>query len=112
MPMRINFAENQVILSFVGNLDVTVSRDIFRVCSRVSPGLKSCIVDLSDTACLFDSGLALLQVLYRRLVDNGTKVTIRTGCPAISERVFRELDQNSDVASVRWRAPCEMVVSG
>ena len=92
MPLCVSFIENQVILRFDGNLDVSVSRDIFRICGRVSSGLKSCVIDLSDAARLFDSGLALLQVLHRRLVDNGTKVAVFGDRPEIRERVAAMLD--------------------
>lgn len=100
MPVRVSFADDQVFLHFDGNLDVSVSRDVFRICARVTAGLRSCVIDLTDTARLFDSGLALLQVLHRRLVDNGTTVTIRGTRPEIRERVAAALKQD-----VRTRMP-------
>jgi ABC-type transporter Mla MlaB component len=87
MPLRVTNIENRVVLVFEGNLDVSVSRDLFRVCRRASPSLKSCVIDLSETAHVFDSGLALLQVLYQRLIDNGTEVAVLSDRAEISEKV-------------------------
>jgi len=79
--------EDRLDLSFDGNLDVSVSQDICDVCKHVSPNLKSCIIDLSDVERLFDSGVALLQMLYRRLNALGTIVVILSDCPEFREQI-------------------------
>lgn len=79
--------ERRLDLSFDGNLDVTVSQDICDICKRVSSDLRSCIIDLSDVERVFDSGVALLQMLHRRLEALGTTVVILSDRPEIREKV-------------------------
>ena len=66
--------EERLDLSFEGNLDFTVSRDVCDICRQAAGGLKSCIVDLSNVERMFDSGAAMLQMLYRRMRSLGTTV--------------------------------------
>lgn len=75
--------DDRLDLSFEGNLDVTVSRDICDICQRVAAGLKSCIVDLSRVEGIFDSGIALLQMLHRRMSAGGTSVVFVSDRPDI-----------------------------
>lgn len=75
--------EDRLNLSFEGNLDVTVSRDVCNICQRVAAGLKSCIVDLSNVERIFDSGVAMLQMLYRRMSATGTSVVFVSDRPDI-----------------------------
>mgnify|MGYP003573919054 FL=1 len=79
--------ESRLDLTFDGNLDVSVAQDICDICKKVSPNLKSCIIDLSDAERLFDSGVALLQMLYRRLTDLGTTVVILADRPEFLDRI-------------------------
>jgi anti-anti-sigma regulatory factor len=66
--------EERLDLSFDGNLDLTVSREVYEICRRMAAGLKSCIVDLSNVERFFHSGAAILQMLYRRMRSLGTTV--------------------------------------
>jgi len=75
--------EDRLNLSFEGNLDVTVSRDVCDICQRVAAGLKSCIVDLSKVERIFDSGIAMLQMLYQRMNALGTSVVFVSDRPEI-----------------------------
>jgi len=77
--------EERLDLSFEGNLDVTVSRDIFDICRRMAAGLKSCIVDLSGVERIFESGAAILQLLYRRMRSLGTTVVFLGDRPDIRD---------------------------
>ena len=89
MPLHATYikAENRLDLTFSGNLDVTLSQDIWDICRQVPPDLVTCIVDLSEIDRLFDSGVALLQMLYRRLQDVGTIVVFLSDCPEVHERI-------------------------
>ena len=79
--------ERRLDLSFDGNLDVTVSQDICDICRRLSSDLRSCIIDLSGVERIFDSGVALLQMLHRRLEALGTTVVVLSDRPEIREKV-------------------------
>lgn len=89
MPVDVSYIdeENRLDLSFQGNLDVTVSRDIAGICKRVSASLRTCIIDLSNVERMFDSGVALLQMLNRRLGELKVTVVILSDRPEIRERV-------------------------
>lgn len=75
--------EDRLNLSFEGNLDVTVSRDVCDICQRVAAGLKSCIVDLSNVERIFDSGIAMLQMLHQRMSVLGASVVFVSDHPEI-----------------------------
>jgi len=85
MPLQATYIEEEerLDLSFAGNLDVTLTGDICHVCSQVPCGLRACIVDLSNVQRIFDSGVALLQMLYRRLTKLGTTVVILAEHPDV-----------------------------
>jgi len=87
MSMHTSYIEEEarLDLSFEGNLDVTVSRDVWHICQREAKGLKSCIVDLSNVERVFHSGAAMLQMLYRRMSALGTTVVFLSDRPDIRE---------------------------
>jgi ABC-type transporter Mla MlaB component len=78
MPMHASYIaeELRLDLSFSGNLDVSVSKDICDICRSLPSDLEACIVDISGIDRLFDSGLALLKMLHRHLVKNNVLVVI------------------------------------
>ena len=73
--------ESRLDLSFHGNLDLTLSQDVCEVLSRMPADLECCIIDLSEIDRLFDSGVALLQALHRRLKEIGATVVILSDHP-------------------------------
>ncbi len=89
MPARTSYIEEEqrLDLSFDGNLDVSVSGEVCDACKRVSANLKSCIIDLTAVERMFDSGTALMQMLYRRLREYGTTVVILSDRPEIRDRL-------------------------
>ena len=103
MPINISYiaAENHVDLIFQGNLDVSISQDIWVICRNLSSCVKSCTINLSAVEYLFDSGVALLQVLYLRLSKRGIKVLIMSDCPDIRRQVPIITRMPSNPAPVR-----------
>ena len=89
MPVNISYIaeENLANLIFHGNLDVSLSRDISAICRNLSSCVKYCIIDLSAVEHLFDSGVALLQVLHLRLSELGIEVVILADCHDIRRQV-------------------------
>jgi ABC-type transporter Mla MlaB component len=87
MPLHLSYIaqENRLDIRFDGNLDVTVSQTVCDICRTIPSDLTSCIIDLTDIERLFDSGVALLQKLHRRLVEIGTTVVILSGHPRIRD---------------------------
>lgn len=91
MPAEISYIpeEERLDLSIRGNLDLTVSEEICGLCRRLPPALRYCIIDLSQVERLFDSGLALIQMLHGRLSEAGAKVVILSDSLEIRERMLR-----------------------
>jgi ABC-type transporter Mla MlaB component len=89
MPIHSSYIveELRLDLSFSGNLDVSVAQEICDICRSLQSDLRSCIVDLSSVERLFDSGVALLKMLYRSLVKKGILVVILSDSPKIRERM-------------------------
>ena len=75
---------DELQLSFYGNLDISVSQGVCELCRRPLAGLRSCTVDLSQVERIFDSGVALLLMLYRRLVALGADVVVLTDDPRLT----------------------------
>jgi anti-anti-sigma regulatory factor len=73
--------ESRLDLSFHGNLDLTLSQDVCEVLSTMPADLECCIIDLAEIDRLFDSGVALLQALHRRLKQIGAMVVILSDHP-------------------------------
>jgi anti-anti-sigma regulatory factor len=78
MPVTAAYIEEEerLDLVFAGNLDVTLCRDVCQVCDRITPGLRTCILDLTAVGCVFDFGAALLGMLYQRLAKVGATLVL------------------------------------
>jgi len=91
-------SEDRLDISFEGNLDVTVWQAVCDACGRTSPRVESCIVDLTRVGRVFDSGIAILGLLYRRMRDLGTTVIFLCDDLNTKERV-------EAIASPLWYRP-------
>jgi ABC-type transporter Mla MlaB component len=89
MPMTASYIaeEERLDLSFEGSLDLRLAMDICDICKHVSPGLQSCIIDLHGVDRVFDSGLALLQMLCARLQRMGALVLVLSDDPEVRGRI-------------------------
>jgi ABC-type transporter Mla MlaB component len=89
MPLQTSYIaeEGRLDLIFNGNLDLTLTQDICGICRRASSELVTCIVDLSGVDRVFDSGVALLHMLYRRLEKLGTVVVILSDHPRVCQYI-------------------------
>jgi len=87
MPLQSSYIEEEkrLDLSFAGNLDITLSREICGLCRQPTGRLNTCILNLSSVQQIFDSGLALMQMLYRRLKALCATVVILTEHPRVRE---------------------------
>lgn len=85
MPLHVSLIpqENRLDLVVHGNLDLSVSQDVCALCEGAPSDLRCCVIDLTEMNCLFDSGVALLQKLYRRMVEIGAIVVILSDHPEI-----------------------------
>lgn len=78
--------ERRLDLRFDGNLDLSVSQGVCDLCRGALPDVKACIIDLSEVDRIFDSGIALLKMLYGRLRALGAMVVVLSDDPRIQRR--------------------------
>lgn len=72
------YSDNKLmILRFDKSLDFSITREICSVCEKVAPGVKLCILDLRQVERVFDSGVALISMLCKRLRSLGAEVSFR-----------------------------------
>jgi ABC-type transporter Mla MlaB component len=96
MPIRTAYTEreNRLDLSVIGNLDLTLSQAVCDLCARLPATLQCCVIDLSDVERVFDSGVALLHMLHRRLRELGTAVVIHGDEGDVGRRIPGYLRQS------------------
>ncbi len=89
MPMQASYIEQigRLDVVFEGNLDVSVWLAVCDLCKTMPMGLTSCILDLRRVEQVFDSGLALLQMLYRWLDEGGVAVSVLCDHPRIRSQI-------------------------
>jgi ABC-type transporter Mla MlaB component len=100
MPVTISVIpeESRMDLSFEGNLDVSVWQDVCDACSHPPPDVKTCIVDLTAVGRVFDSGVAVLGLLYKRMRRSGSTVVFLSDDFKLRNRV-------AAIASPLWHQP-------
>ncbi len=79
MSMNISmYSDNKLmILRFGKRLDFSITLEICSVCERVAPEVRLCILDIREVERVFDSGVALLSMLCKRLRQLGAEVSFR-----------------------------------
>ena len=68
--------EDRLDLTIEGNLDLTLTSQILDVCECVNNSLKVCVIDATRVTRVFDSGLAVLLLLARRLAQIKARLII------------------------------------
>ena len=91
MPMSVTFIpeEDRLDLSFDGNLDLTMSEDLCVLSSNIPASLRTCVLDLTRVERVFDSGLALLQLLCTGLRRVGATLVVLGDHPEIKRCISR-----------------------
>jgi anti-anti-sigma regulatory factor len=74
-----------VRLRFPERVDLSLGYHVWRLCGTLGEGYRECVADLGDTSAVFDSGVAMLLVLHRRLGRKGCRLTL-VNCPADAEQ--------------------------
>ncbi|MGQ9830210.1 MAG: STAS domain-containing protein [Thermochromatium sp.] len=99
MPLTTSFipSEDRLDLSFAGDLDLTITDEVFRVFAAIPTNLQTCVIDLTRLDRVFDSGLALLWMLNERLRHIGARVVVLSDHPELLSRIQRIM---SNVLSV------------
>jgi ABC-type transporter Mla MlaB component len=92
MSLSVSYAPQQAVLNlrFDGNLDVSAAMPVCDLCKRVPKDMERCVLDLSRVERVFDSGFALLQMLYRRLARRPTEILV-VGNSVLARRLAESL---------------------
>jgi hypothetical protein len=77
MNVRLYSENKLMILRFDKSLDFSITRDVCSVCDRLAPGVNLCILDLRKVERVFDSGVALISMLCKRLRQLGAEICFR-----------------------------------
>jgi anti-anti-sigma regulatory factor len=75
--------EDRLDLSFDGNLDLTNAEAICGLSANIPASLRTCVLDLTRVERVFDSGVALLQMLCRVIRRVGATVVVLGDHPEI-----------------------------
>ena len=78
---------NRLHLVFTGNLDISASVPMCELCRRIGPGVLLCILDVRRVERVFDSGIALLQMLCEHVRRLGGRVVLRGDHPEIARHL-------------------------
>jgi anti-anti-sigma regulatory factor len=76
-----------MILRFDSRLDFSLTREICSVSERLVPGVKLCILDLREVERVFDSGVALISMLCKRLRQLDAEIAFRGMHPDIQRHM-------------------------
>ncbi len=90
--------ENRLDITVEGKLDLTAWRGVCDACRHPPANVQACIVDLTRVGRVFDSGIAILGLLYRRMRSLGTTVVFLCDDAVIRKRV-------ATIASPLWHRP-------
>ncbi len=90
--------EDRLDITFEGKLDVTVWQGVCDACKHLPAHVQACIVDLTRVERVFDSGIAILGLLYRRMRSLGTTVIFLCDDAIVRKRV-------ATIASPLWHRP-------
>ena len=89
MPVSVSFIPNEdrLDLSFEGNLDVTVSHELCGLGAHIPASVRTCVMDLTRVQRVFDSGIALLQMLSTRMHRVGARVVVVSDHPDVRRQI-------------------------
>lgn len=80
--------EDRLDLIVEENLDLTLTRQILEACQFVDERLLTCVIDCSGVVRIFDSGLALLTVLLKKLKRFRTRLVLIGEIPGLNPKVL------------------------
>lgn len=89
MPLSVTVcpAGDQIYLMFTGNLDISASIPVCDLCRRISPEVLLCVLDVRKVERVFDSGIALLQMVSERVQRRGGTVVLRGEHPELKRHL-------------------------
>ena len=90
--------EDRLDITFEGNLDVAACQSVCDACRHPPPKVQACIVDLTRVGRVFDSGIEVLGLLFRRMRGLGATVVFLCDDAVVRKRV-------TTIASPLWHQP-------
>ena len=80
--------EDRLDLILEENLDLTITREILDACHFIDERLLTCVIDCSGLVRIFDSGLALLTVLLKKLKRFRTRLVLIGEIPGLNPKAL------------------------
>jgi anti-anti-sigma regulatory factor len=80
--------EDRLDLIVEDNLDLTLAREILEACQFIDERLLTCVIDCSGVVRIFDSGLALLMMLLKKLKRFRTRLVLIGEIPGLNPKVL------------------------
>lgn len=74
---------NKLELVISGNLDLSVAFHLFGACAYVDERLQTCVIDITQVSRVFDSGVALILVMLKRMQKFQVQLVIVGDIPAL-----------------------------
>lgn len=75
--------EDRLDLTMEGNLDLTLTGEILRVCSLIDRRVRICVIDSTRIGRVFDSGIGLMMLLFDRLRAAGVTLVMIGEIPGL-----------------------------
>jgi anti-anti-sigma regulatory factor len=79
--------EDRLDLTVEGNLDLTLTGEILRVCSLIDRRVRVCVIDSTRILRVFDSGLGLMMLLLEKLKAFGVTLIMIGEIPGLPATV-------------------------
>lgn len=79
--------EDRLDLTVEGNLDLTLTGEILRVCNLIDRRVRVCVIDSTRILRVFDSGLGLMMLLLEKLKAFGVTLIMIGEIPGLPATV-------------------------
>jgi anti-anti-sigma regulatory factor len=83
--------EDRLDLTVDENLDLSLTHEIMDACTLVDERLMTCVIDCTRVVRVFDSGIALLTLLVRKLAQFGVRLVVIGDIPGLRLDALRNV---------------------
>ena len=90
MSIQVSYYQEEDRLDLIveENLDLTLTRQILDACQLIDERLMTCVIDCSGVVRIFDSGLALLMLLLKKLKHFRVRLVLIGEIPGLNPKVL------------------------
>lgn len=90
MSIQVTYYQEEDRLDLIvdENLDLTLSRQILDACQFIDERLLTCVIDCSRVVRIFDSGLALMLLLLKKLKRFRVRLVLIGEIPGLNPKAL------------------------